>query len=100
MDPKTIPAALTIGAIAQEVMRPQRVKDLEAFFKQYPDAKFKVEQLLGFGVAHDAMTAAFSALQMAPDLSGLNINTEAPIFGRPDEAGNLGPEQRPQSEPV
>lgn len=100
MDPKTIPAALTVGAIAQEVMRPQRVRDLEAFFKQYPDAKFKVEQLLGFGVVHDAMTAAFSALQTAPDLSGLNLNTGAPILGGLDEAGNPGPEQGPQPEPI
>lgn len=100
MDPKTMQAALTMGAVAQEVMRPQRVKDLDAFFKQYPDAKFKVEQLLGFGVVPDAMASAFNALQMAPDFGNLNLGVEAPTPGGLNEAGVPGPEQGPEPEPI
>lgn len=80
---------LAAGALAAEAMRPQRVKDLEAFFRDNPHAFLAVEQIIGVG-----------AIEAAPlDLS-LNFDEE-PEAGVPldltaggmNEEGGSGPEQ-------
>lgn len=80
---------LAAGALAAEAMRPQRVKDLEAFFRDNPHAFLAVEQIISGG-----------AIEAAPlDLS-LNFDEE-PEAGVPldltaggmNEEGGSGPEQ-------
>ncbi len=43
--------ALAVGALAQDLLRPRRVEDLEAFLAQYPHITQYIEQYLGFGYA-------------------------------------------------
>jgi len=43
--------ALAVGAIAQDLLKPRRVEDLEAFLAQYPHITQYIEQYLGFGYA-------------------------------------------------
>lgn len=79
---------LAAGALAAEAMRPQRVKDLEAFFRDNPHAFLAVEQIIGGG-----------AIEAAP--LGLSLNfEEEPEAGVPldltggiNEEGGSGPEQ-------
>ena len=54
---------LAAGALAAEAMRPQRVKDLEAFFRDNPHAFLAVEQIISGG-----------AIEAAP--LGLSLNFE------------------------
>ncbi len=41
--------ALAVGAIAQDLLKPRRVEDLEAFLARYPQVAQYIEQYLGFG---------------------------------------------------
>ncbi len=43
--------ALAVGAIAQDLLKPRRVDDLEAFLARYPHITQYIEQYLGFGYA-------------------------------------------------
>jgi hypothetical protein len=43
--------ALAVGAIAHDLLKPERVEDLEAFLAQYPQVAQYIEQYLGFGYA-------------------------------------------------
>jgi hypothetical protein len=43
--------ALAVGAIAQDLLKPRRVEDLEAFLARYPHVTQYIEQYLGFGFA-------------------------------------------------
>jgi len=43
--------ALAVGALASDLLKPQRVEDLEAFLAQYPHVSLYIEQYLGFGYA-------------------------------------------------
>jgi len=43
--------ALAVGAIAQDLLKPKRVEDLEAFLARYPHITQYIEQYLGFGYA-------------------------------------------------
>ncbi len=43
--------ALAVGAIAQDLLKPRRVEDLEAFLARYPHITQHIEQYLGFGYA-------------------------------------------------
>ena len=43
--------ALAVGAIAQDLLKPKRVDDLEAFLARYPHITQHIEQYLGFGYA-------------------------------------------------
>jgi len=41
--------ALAVGALASDLLKPQRVDDLEAFLARYPHVAQYIEQYLGFG---------------------------------------------------
>jgi len=43
--------ALAVGAIAQDLLKPRRVDDLEAFLARYPYVTQYIEQYLGLGYA-------------------------------------------------
>jgi len=43
--------ALAVGALAQDLLKPRRVDDLEAFLARYPHITQYIEQYLGFGYA-------------------------------------------------
>jgi len=43
--------ALAVGALAHDLLKPQRVEDLEAFLVRYPHITQYIEQYLGFGYA-------------------------------------------------
>ena len=43
--------ALAVGALAHDLLKPQRVEDLEAFLARYPHITQYIEQYLGFGYA-------------------------------------------------
>jgi hypothetical protein len=43
--------ALAMGALASDLLQPQRVEDLEAFLARYPHVAQYIEQYLGFGYA-------------------------------------------------
>jgi hypothetical protein len=43
--------ALAVGALAHDLLKPQRVDDLEAFLARYPHVAQYIEQYLGFGYA-------------------------------------------------
>lgn len=79
--------AIALGALMAEALQPQRVKDLEAFFAQHPDAYAMVEAKLGGGLFPQialSMPSPVEPMVMAPE--GMN------------EAGIAGPE--PGAEPL
>ncbi len=43
--------ALAVGAIAQDLLKPRRVEDLEAFLAKHPHIAQYIEEYLGFGYA-------------------------------------------------
>jgi len=59
--------ALAVGAIAQDLLKPRRVDDLETFLAQYPHVTQYIEQYLGFGYANiptDVMSGLSMTAQM------------------------------------
>lgn len=86
---------LAIGAVAAEAMRPQRVKDLEAFFRDNPHAFLAVEQIISGGAIESA------PLDIGLDL-GIGAEPVAEDFAQEDltggvnEASGAGPEQGPE----
>ena len=85
--------ALALGAIAQDVLRPQKVKDLEAFFAQYPAAMALVVQALQGGPLPPLVPGVrtFQAITTLPT----EVFSEAPSLG-PEQGAEpnlIGPER-------
>lgn len=80
---------LAAGALAAEAMRPQRVKDLEAFFRDNPHAFLAVEQIISGGAIEAAPLDLSLNFDGQPE-AGVPLDL---ISGGMNEEGGSGPEQ-------
>lgn len=80
---------LAAGALVAEAMRPQRVKDLEAFFRDNPHAFLAVEQIIGGGAIEAAPLGLSLNFEEEPE-AGVPLDL---ISGGINEEGGSGPEQ-------
>ena len=67
--------ALAVGALAHDLLKPQRVEDLEAFLARYPHITQYIEQYLGFGYA-SIPPELVSGLSMVPQAQGPQVPEE------------------------
>ncbi len=94
--------ALAVGAIAQDLLKPRRVDDLEAFLARYPHITQYIEQYLGFGYASVPLDLVSELGPVAQEEKGPALAEElAPeavsgLFATPMEEvnaeGNIEPE--------
>jgi len=60
--------ALAMGALAADLLRPQRVRDLESFLAANPHVVPQIEAALGFGHAPDMTALASLFSPMGPEV--------------------------------
>jgi len=85
--------ALAVGAIAQDLLKPKRVDDLEAFLARYPHVTQYIEEYLGFGYA--SIPPAFvDGLGMAMQAQGPQVADG--LLNSFMEAGNAEGNNQPQ----
>lgn len=80
---------LAAGALAAEALRPQRVKDLEAFFRDNPHAFLAVERIISGGTIEAAPLDLSLNFEEEPE-AGVPLDLTA---GGMNEEGGSGPEQ-------
>ena len=92
--------ALAVGAIAQELLKPKRVDDLETFLARYPHVTQYIEQYLGFGYA-SIPPEVMSGLGMAAQAQGPQVpdGLLTPFMEVANAEGNNQPQPRPNAEP-
>ncbi len=92
--------ALAVGALAVELLRPQRVKNLEEFFAQNPHAVVKVEQALGYGAYVDDSMRRIYEMMFSPQGQEPQIGVQPPPITPevPNEGSQGGPFQGPDTE--
>jgi len=88
--------ALAVGALAQDLLKPRRVEDLEAFLARYPHVTQYIEQYLGFGYA-SIPTEIMSGLGVAAQAQGPQVpeGLLTPFM----EVANAEGDNRPQPGP-
>jgi len=77
-------AALVLGAMAQDAIKPQRVKDLHTFFAQHPDAITDVASILGHGVRIQQPFSSMLSMMggmLETANNGLDQGPEPDLFG-------------------
>jgi hypothetical protein len=90
--------ALAVGAIAQDLLKPRRVEDLEAFLAQYPHVAQYIEQYLGFGYA-SIPPEVVSGLGVAMQAQGPQVpeGLLAPFMEGANAESNLEPQPGPDA---
>jgi hypothetical protein len=90
--------ALAVGAIAQDLLKPKRVDDLEAFLARYPHITQYIEQYLGFGYA-SIPPEVVSGLSVATQEQEPQVPEEllTPFTEEADAEGYTGPQPGPNT---
>lgn len=91
-------ASLVMGAIAQDAIKPQRVKDLHAFFARHPEAISRVESILGYGV--DVPPPITAMMRQMPMAGGMNLEAANTGFDQGSESDLFGLGAPIQGEPL
>jgi hypothetical protein len=86
VDPNNPMHAMLLGAVASEMLKPKRVKNLEAFISQYPEVGDMVAQALGKPVPKFGADQVGKLYGLAGLLGGMNAKAEP------------GPKQGPEQE--
>jgi hypothetical protein len=89
--------ALAVGAIAQDLLKPKRVDDLEAFLARYPHITQYIEQYLGFGYA-SIPPEVVSGLGMAAQAPQVPDGLLTPFMEVANAEGDNQPQPGPNAE--